>query len=108
MKQPDSKHTHDQLSKDRVFEEGEGVQIRNFRDGPDWVSGVVVERRGPLTDLVKTNSDKVCLRHADHGHLHKGYQNHNFSETGKNLDQVSTNEPTETELMPTFDDEGQT
>ena len=106
MKQSDQKHTHDQHSKDRIFEEGEGVQIRNFRDGPDWVSGVVMERRGPLTYLVKTNIGKVWLRHADH--LRKGCQNRNFSETDKNPDQVSTNEPTETELLPTFDDKGQT
>ena len=39
--------------------------IRNYRPGEDWVPGVIVERRGPHSYLVKVANGQVWHRHID-------------------------------------------
>ena len=40
--------------------------VRNFREGPQWVQAVVVERCGPVSYLVQTLNGNVWKRHIDH------------------------------------------
>ena len=46
------------------FHEGESVWIRNYRNGPKWVRGTIVEQTGPVLYRVKTD-DKVWRRHVE-------------------------------------------
>ena len=39
--------------------------LRNLRDGPKWVLGVVVGRQGPLSYVVQTTGGEVWNRHVD-------------------------------------------
>ena len=43
---------------------------RNYRDGPKWMEGVVVERKGPLSYVVQVNHGMLWRRHIDQ--LRKG------------------------------------
>ncbi len=45
---------------------GQRVLVRNMREGPRWVLGTVVERKGPLSYLVEVASGAVWKRHVDH------------------------------------------
>ena len=45
---------------------GQRVMARNLRDGPRWVLGTVVERRGPLSYLVQVATGVLWRRHIDH------------------------------------------
>ena len=38
---------------------------RNYRDGPKWMVGVVVERKGPLSYVVQVNHGMLWRRHVD-------------------------------------------
>ena len=40
--------------------------VQNFRDGPKWVCGVVIKRKGPVTYLVQVENGTVWKRHVDH------------------------------------------
>ena len=40
--------------------------IKNLRPGPDWVSGIIVERLGPVSYLVETSQRLLWKRHVDH------------------------------------------
>ena len=46
------------------FHEDESVWIRNYRNGPKWVRGSIVEQTGPVLYRVKTD-DKVWRRHLE-------------------------------------------
>ena len=37
-----------------------------MRPGPQWISGTVIERLGPLSFLVQVSGDRVWKRHIDH------------------------------------------
>ena len=39
---------------------------RNLRPGPKWVPGVIVQRLGPLSFLIKTRDGQMWRRHVDH------------------------------------------
>ena len=58
------KKHHDVHSKDRSFQIGQPVVVRNFRDGPKWVPGQVSVREGPVTYGVEVNG-QVWKRHVD-------------------------------------------
>lgn len=45
---------------------GQRVLVRNLRDGPRWLQGTVIERKGPLSYLVQLTSGTVWRRHIDH------------------------------------------
>ena len=38
---------------------------RNYRAGPVWVSGTVVEQNGPSSYLIKANGGQLWRRHID-------------------------------------------
>ena len=42
---------------------GQRVLVRNLRDGPRWLQGTVIERKGPLSYLVQLASGTVWRRH---------------------------------------------
>ena len=45
---------------------GQHVWVRNFRDGPSWVKGIVTEILGPLTYLIRTQNGMLWKRHLNH------------------------------------------
>ena len=59
------KAMHDVHAKAREFFVGQQVMLRNLRDGPKWVPGVVVGRQGPLCYVVQTTRGEVWKRHVD-------------------------------------------
>ena len=59
------KAMHDVHAKAKEFLGGQRVMLRNLRDGPKWVSGVVVGRQGPLSYVVQTTGGEVWKRHVD-------------------------------------------
>ena len=63
-KQADQKQLHDTHSRSRLFEVGQAVLVRNLRDGPKWLSGVIVEQTGPVSYRVQA-SDQIWQHHAD-------------------------------------------
>ena len=60
----EQKKHHDVRSKDRYFQIGQLVLVRNIRDGPKWVPGHVSEREGPVTYEVEVNG-QFWKQHAD-------------------------------------------
>ena len=66
QKQANQKDGHDSHSRRREFFVGQRVMARNLRDGPRWVLGTVVERRGPLSYLVQVATGVLWRRHIDH------------------------------------------
>ena len=50
----------------RHFVTGQSVMVKNFRMGPTWLSGVIVQQLGPLTYLVEISAGKFWKRHVDH------------------------------------------
>lgn len=65
VKQALQKMAHDRKAKLREFTVGQEVMTRNYRDGDKWVPGVVVERKGPLSYTVQTESGSLWRRHID-------------------------------------------
>ena len=64
-KQGSQKRDHDRHSTQREYRVGETVMARNYRDGPKWVEGVVVERKGSLSYVVQVNHGMLWRRHID-------------------------------------------
>ena len=64
-KQSAQKAYHDVHSRVRDFFLGQRVLARNYREGPRWISGVIAEKRGPLTYLVQIRDDVLWKRHVD-------------------------------------------
>lgn len=64
--QAKQKKNHDRHCQGRQYFIGQNVSARNFRAGPPWSAGVVVERLGPLTYLVQVTSGVFWRRHVDH------------------------------------------
>ena len=54
--QAKQKQNHDHHCRGREYFIGQNVSARNFRPGPMWTAGVIVERLGPLTYLVQVTS----------------------------------------------------
>ena len=65
QKQAEQKY-HDLHSRNRNFFIGERVLVRNMRNGPRWLLGTIIERRGPLSYLVQVANGVVWKRHVDH------------------------------------------
>ena len=59
------KAMHDLHAKAREFLVGQRVMLRNLRDGPKWVPGVVIGRQGPLSYVVQNTGGEVWKRHVD-------------------------------------------
>ena len=65
-KQGSQKLDHDRRSTQREYRVGETVIARKYRDGPKWMEGIVVERKGPLSYVVQVNHGMLWRRHIDH------------------------------------------
>ena len=48
-----------------VLSEGQKVWIRNYRSGPKWVSGTVLQPQGPLMYEVQTSNHQTWKRHVE-------------------------------------------
>ena len=64
--QAKQKEHHDRHSRYRELSINQPVWIRNFRDAPRWLQGVVVDRVGPLSYLVRLPDGNLWRRHIDH------------------------------------------
>ena len=65
-RQSKQKERYDQHARPRSFHPGQSVMAKNFRSGPDWVPGVIVQQLGPLTYLVDVSNGRLWKRHVDH------------------------------------------
>ena len=65
VEQAKQKNNYDRRCRSREYFVGQNVQAHNFRAGPRWVAGVIVERLGPLTYLVQVDSGVFWRRHID-------------------------------------------
>ena len=64
-KQGQQKTAHNLHAKSREWFVGQSVMAKNFRPGPDWISGIIIEKLGPLSYLVETSAQQVWRRHVD-------------------------------------------
>ena len=70
-KQMQQKKYHDEHCRDRSYGVGQFVLVRNLRNGPNWVVGLVVTKLSPVTYEVKVNG-QVWKRHADQLMAYRG------------------------------------
>ena len=66
LKQDAQKSHHDKHAKHRTFEVHDAVYVRDFPSGKQWLAGVVVEKKGPLSYVVKLDDGRLVRRHVDH------------------------------------------
>jgi hypothetical protein len=60
------KSAHDLRSRPREFAPGSDVFVQNFSSGPTWLAGIILQRRGPVSYLVKLQDGRIFRRHVDH------------------------------------------
>ena len=60
------KRNHDRSSKARQFAIGDPVFVRNFNSGSQWIAGVIIGLRGPVSYTVQLDNEKIVRRHVDH------------------------------------------
>ena len=65
-KQADSIERRNGRSNERVFYPGDTVYAMNFQGKPKWVAGVLEQRLGPVSFVVKLMDGRVWRRHQDH------------------------------------------
>ena len=65
-KQQSQKHYHDKQSRQRIFEVGDRVSVKNFPTGDNWLQGTIVKVSGPLSFQVKLQDGRIVRRHVDH------------------------------------------
>ena len=66
--QASQKQYHDNHSRVRVFTVGDKVLAKNFRAGPKWVQGTIVDCLSSVTYRVKVFHNMLWRRHVDHLH----------------------------------------
>ena len=59
------KANHDKKTKETQYLIGQNVMAKNFRNGPRWLPGVIVEQLGTLTFLVQLDNGMFWKRHVD-------------------------------------------
>lgn len=64
--QEQRKHDHDRRAKERDFKPGDSVYVQNCAQGANWLPGVVVEARGPISYTVSLEDRRLVRRHVDH------------------------------------------
>ena len=97
VEQTKQKNNYDRRCRSREYFVGQNIQAHNFRAGPRWVAGMIVERLGPLTNLVQVDSGVFWRRHIDQ--LRSAHD--------KPVEQ-STTVPTNTSLSPDVPSPNQT
>ena len=65
-KQAEQVTHHDQHAKQRSFQVGQRVMVKNMRPGPDWIPAVIAQQLGPVLFLVDVEPDLRWKRHIDH------------------------------------------
>ena len=60
------KDYHDRHCRVRSFTVGQHVWTRNFREGPQWLEGVIVDCLGPVSYMVRVKTGDLWKRHVDH------------------------------------------
>ena len=58
-RQEQQKHGHDQRAKERSFNPGDPVYVRNFGQGTIWMPGTIVQARGPVAYTVSLEDGRV-------------------------------------------------
>ena len=66
QKQSNQSFHHNLHARMCEFDIGQAVMIRNFRGQPKWLPGEIVQKNGPLSYLVKTQTELSWKRHVDH------------------------------------------
>ena len=56
---------HNAHARERNFEPGERVYVRNYQPGRSWLPGEVQERTGPVSFRVKMQDGRLCRCHID-------------------------------------------
>lgn len=64
-KQALQKKDHDRRSKLRTLQVGDSVMAKNYREGPQLMPGLVVDRKGPLSYVIQLESGLLWRRHID-------------------------------------------
>ncbi len=64
-KQAAQKWAHDRRAKPREYSIGDSVLAKNYRNGPKWMAGVVVERKGPLSYVIQMEAGALWRRHVE-------------------------------------------
>ena len=64
-KQAKQKKKHDKQTKGREWHVGQSVMARNLRPSPNWIPGVIIERAGPLSYVIKIEDKQIWRRHVD-------------------------------------------
>ena len=80
-KQALQKKDHDRRSKLRTLQVGDSVMAKNYREGPHWMPGLVVDCKGPLSYVVQLESGLLWRRHIDQLRLGPDYVVRGGSET---------------------------
>ena len=92
------KEQHDQHARERSIEIGDRVYSRNLRGKPDWLSGVVTERSGPVSYCVKLDDNNcVIRRHQDHI---RGETDRDDVSTATDIEQCAVRDPGHTFDLP--------
>ena len=65
-KQADQKAYHDLHSRVRKFHIGQSVMVQNMSVGPTWMTGIVVDKIGPLSYIVQVPGGRRWKRHVNH------------------------------------------
>ena len=65
-RQEKSKSYHDNHARNRTFNYGEHVYIRNFGPGSRYIPATVVDVTGPVSYGVQLRNSKIVKRHVDH------------------------------------------
>ena len=65
QKQARQKMQHDHRAKFRELQIGQNMMARHFRPGPKYIYGEIVEKKGPLSYLVKVSDGVVWHTHID-------------------------------------------
>ncbi|XP_062374782.1 uncharacterized protein K02A2.6-like [Sardina pilchardus] len=64
--QDKQKLRRDQHAKNRLFQPGDRVYVKNFATGPPWLPGVIQHQSGPVSFLVDLSDGRQVRRHQDH------------------------------------------
>ena len=74
---------------------------KNFRPGPDWISGIIIEKLGPLSYLMETSAQQVWRRHVDQLRL---YEQHKTQSELDEPNQMNSDSLIEPDSSPTSAD----
>ena len=64
-KQAKQKAQHDEHAKSRSLVPGAAVLARDYGGANKWVSGIVLQRLGPITYSVEISNGRIVKRHID-------------------------------------------